>query len=99
MSGNGSIIIVLFYFLYLFHYLFFLQAIKLLHLDLIFVYNTETESNLFNEQLIKIEEIIKKEIPLFLSDDAHRIEDTGALFEEAEINLTSLGYKKRFISL
>ena len=30
--------------------------------NLIFVYNTETESNLFNEQLIKIEEIIKENL-------------------------------------
>ena len=30
--------------------------------NLIFVYNTETESNLFNEQVIKIEEIIKENL-------------------------------------
>ena len=43
-----------------------------------------------------IDEMIKKEIPLLISDDAHRIEDAGALFEEVEEKLSKKGCKKRF---
>ena len=46
-----------------------------------------------------INEMIKKEIPLLISDDAHRIEDTGALFDEVEHKLKEFDCKKRFISL
>ena len=46
-----------------------------------------------------IKEMIKKEIPLLISDDAHRIEDTGALFDVVEEKLQELNCEKRFLSL
>lgn len=46
-----------------------------------------------------VNEMIKKEIPLLISDDAHRIEDVGANFDEVEHRLKELGCNKRFISL
>ena len=46
-----------------------------------------------------IKEMIKKETPLVISDDAHGIEDTGAKFDEVEDKLTELGCDKRFVFL
>ncbi|MBR2923052.1 MAG: PHP domain-containing protein [Alphaproteobacteria bacterium] len=43
-----------------------------------------------------IKEMIKKEIPLLISDDAHRIEDTGAYFNETEDKLIEYGCRVRF---
>ena len=46
-----------------------------------------------------IEELIKNEVPLLISDDAHDVKDTGRHFSEVEAKLKELGCKKRFISL
>ena len=46
-----------------------------------------------------IKELIKKEVPLLISDDAHDIKDTGRHFSEVEQKLSELGCKKRFTSL
>ena len=43
-----------------------------------------------------IKEMIKKEIPLLISDDAHRIEDIGAHFVEVEQKLVEYGCNKRY---
>ena len=46
-----------------------------------------------------VKELIKKEVPLLISDDAHRFEDVGAKFAEVEEKLSELGCKNRFVSL
>ena len=46
-----------------------------------------------------IEELIKHEVPLLISDDAHDIKDTGRHFVEAEKKLIELDCKKRLKSL
>ncbi len=43
-----------------------------------------------------VEEMIKKDIPLLISDDSHRIDDVGSHFNEVENKLIELGCKKRF---
>lgn len=46
-----------------------------------------------------IKELIKKEVPLLISDDAHDIKSVGRYFFEIEEKLKEFGCKKRFISL
>ena len=46
-----------------------------------------------------IKELINKDVPLLISDDAHGIEDTGAKFDEVETKLKELECKNRFVSL
>ncbi len=43
-----------------------------------------------------IEEMIKKDVALIISDDSHRIVDVGSHFAEVEAKLGGLGCKKRF---
>ena len=43
-----------------------------------------------------VKELIKRNVSLLISDDAHRIEDTGFGFSEIEKKLTELGCKNRF---
>lgn len=46
-----------------------------------------------------VKELIKKEVPLLISDDAHGIEDVGTKFAEVEEKLAEFGCKNRFVSL
>lgn len=43
-----------------------------------------------------VEKMIRKDVPLLISDDAHRIEDVGSCFAEVEDKLAELGCQNRF---
>lgn len=43
-----------------------------------------------------VEEMVKKQIPLLISDDAHSVDHVGSHFAEVEAKLAELGCQKRF---